>query len=346
MLAYEMDELKRLVLTEKAEPKEKSDNLIIKIRKTSICGTDVRTYTKGSGKIAVPRTLGHEFSGDIVHIGTDISTSFALNDRVIAAPAIGCGECWPCKSGHTNMCDHLQTIGFQYEGSFAEYIEISHHALKMGNVIKLPDHVHYDEASLIEPVGCALNAQRYVNVQAGDFVAVYGAGFIGCMHAELAKISGAEKVIIIEPAENRGKQACDFIEDLIWINPNHEDTEKKICEVTDGRGANVVIVANSVSSCQVEAQKIAAKMGRISLFGGLAGESIGFIDSNMIHYKELQISGVHATTAEMMKEILAMAADKRIDLRKYISRQVSLAHIEKGFEAILKDSIMKVVVQP
>lgn len=346
MLAYEMNHKRKLNLITRKEPIATDDNVIVKIEKTSICGTDVRTYTKGSDKIEVPKTIGHEFSGNIFHIGKNIESELKLSDRVTVAPAIGCGKCWPCSTGHTNMCDDLRTLGFQYEGSFTEYSEIPHQALVMGNIIKLPDVVDYASASLIEPVGCALNAQRYVNVKPGDFVAIYGAGFIGCMHAELALLRGASKVIMIEPAEVRGKQAQEFIKDLFLINPKREDTVERVREITAGRGANVVIIANSVPGCQVEAQVIAAKMGRISLFGGLAGESIGFIDSNIIHYKELQISGVHATTPEMMKEILMMVASGKLNLKKYISRELSLMEIEQGFAAILNDNVMKVVLTP
>lgn len=346
MLAYEMNKQMKMVLAEKEQPQKTTNNLIVKIKKTSICGTDVRTYVKGSNKIVVPRTLGHEFSGKIIHIGEDVKTDFSLNDRVVLAPAIGCGECWPCLSGHTNMCDNLQTIGFTYEGSFTEYIEIPEQALKMGNLLKLPDNVEYDEASLVEPIGCVLNAQKYVNIEEGDYVVVYGAGFIGCLHAELAKLKGAAKVIIVEPAKERGQQAVKFIPDILWIDPVNENTVKRVRDITNNRGANVVIVANSVPSCQVEAQKIAAKMGRISLFGGLVGESIGFIDSNEIHYKELQVSGVHATTPEMMKEILTMVSEKQLNIKKYINKTLPLSDIEKGFESILKENVMKVVITP
>lgn len=346
MLAYVMNEERQLVLRNVEKPKETDDNLIVKIHKTSICGTDVRTYSKGSEKIAPPRVLGHEFSGTIDHLGNNVETDFQAGDRVLMAPAIGCGECWSCQTGHSNMCDNLQTIGFQYDGSFTEYIEIPLQALKMGNLIKTPDTVTDEEASLVEPIGCALNAQKYVNVQKDDYVVVYGAGFIGCMHIELAKLRGATKLIIVELAEVRARQACEFVPELIWIDPSKENTEERINEITGGRGANVVIVANSVPSCQVEAQKIAAKMGRISLFGGLVGESTGFIDSNAIHYKELQISGVHATTPALMREILAMVEAKELNLHKYISTEVSLTEIEKGFSAILRDNAMKVVITP
>lgn len=346
MTVYEMAADGSLVLGEKEKPVATADNLIVEIKRASICGTDVRTYTKGSTKIDAPRTLGHELAGEIVHVGGAVQTDYVSGDRVMLAPAIGCGECHPCRQGHTNMCDDLQTIGFQHDGAFAKYIEVPRQALRMGNLIGIPAQVSYGEAAIIEPVGCALNAQQYVEVQTGDYVVIYGAGFIGCVHAELSRLRGAAQVIVVEPAEKRGRQAVEMIEGLTWINPAVENTTERVAEVTGGRGADVVIVANSVPSCQVEAQEIAAKMGRISLFGGLVGESTGYIDSNAIHYKELQISGVHATTPALMAEVLAMVAAGELDLAKYISAEVPLEDIEKGFEMILNENIMKVVVAP
>ena len=108
----------------------------------------MRTFLKGSNKITPPRILGHEFSAEVSEVSPYAKElGFKVGDRITAAPAIGCGECWSCKTGHTNMCDNLQTIGFQYEGAFAEYMSIPYQALKMGNVIKLPDVLVDDDAT-------------------------------------------------------------------------------------------------------------------------------------------------------------------------------------------------------
>lgn len=347
MKAFLMNNNRQLQIDEVENPIAKEDNIIARVRSASICGTDIRTFLKGSDKIDTPRIIGHEFAGDIVHAGKLANEyGFFKNDRITIAPAIGCGECWPCKTGHTNMCDHLKTIGYQFEGVFAEYLLIPSQAIKMNNVIKLPDGIDYDDATLVEPAACALNGQRYMKVTKGDYVVIYGSGMIGCLHAELAFLSGAEKVVIVEPAEKRGKIALEKVPGVIWINPLTQNTIEEVDAITNGRGANVVITSTSVPSVHEEAQIIAAKMGRISLFGGLAGESKGFIDSNLIHYKELQVCGVHATTADCMREIINLMEDKKLDAKKYIEKRIKLEDIEDGFVAIRDKNIMKVVVHP
>lgn len=346
MEAYVMNEERKLELREVPEPIANENNAIVRVKFSSICGTDFRTFMKGAPSINPPRVLGHEFVGEIVHAGA-FAKSFDLQEGqvVTVAPAIGCGECWPCKSGHPNMCDHLETLGYQYDGSFAEFVEIPKKAIAMGNVIPLPAGVSELSATLSEPAACALNAQSYLNVQPDDYVVIYGSGYIGCIHAELAKIAGASKIIMVEIAKERAEIAKKMIPGIITINPNEENTVEEVMRITGGRGANVVITALSVPSVHTEAQQIAAKMGRISLFGGIVGESKGFIDSNLIHYKELAVHGVHATTAKFMRQILDQVAAGKLDLEKYVTDLVKLHDIESGFEAIRDRNALKVVVK-
>lgn len=347
MKAYVMDEERNMIVKEMPDPILTESNAIVEVRYVSICGTDMRTFRSGNEKIAPPRILGHEFVGVVVHAGAFAQANgLAVGDRVTVAPAIGCGSCWPCKTGHTNMCDHLQTIGFQYEGAFAERLEIPWQAIKMGNVIKVPEKVSDMSAALSEPAACALNAQSYLDIQEDDYVVIYGSGYIGCIHAELARMAGASKIIMVEIAEERAKAAEKMIPGIYMVNPKEQDTVEEVKRITRGRGANVVITALSVPSCHTEAQQIAAKMGRISLFGGIAGDGKGYIDSNLIHYKELAVHGVHATTAGYMRQIIDYIEAGSLDLEKYVTKVVKLDDIVSGFECIVNENVLKVLVQP
>lgn len=347
MKAYIMNEKRELVVAERPEPAEKKDNIIAKICSASICGTDMRTFLKGNQKIDPPRIMGHEFAGKILYVGEELKKyGFEKGDRVTIAPAIGCGECYYCKNGHTNMCDSLETIGFQYDGVFTSLVEIPAKAVKNGNLIHLPDEISYDDATLIEPAACAYNGQAYLNIHEGDTVVIYGSGMIGCIHAELAFAKGAAQVFVVEPVEKRGKIALEKVPGVQWINPLTQNTVEVVREKTGGRGADVVITATSVPSVHTEAQIIAAKCGRISLFGGLPVDGKGYLDSNAIHYKELQIFGVHATTAAYMKVIMDMMLHHKLDAKKYIEKIVTLDNVEEGFVSIRDENTMKVVIHP
>ena len=273
----------KLSLAHRSAPNPASDNVIIRVKACAVCGTDSRTYGHGSTKITPPRIIGHEVCGIITHIGDDIS-GFAPGERVAMAPAIGCGKCRYCRRGTTNMCDDLRTIGFQYDGGFAEYMAIPRLAFDMGNVYKVPEGVSDEEAAVAEPIACCVNAQQFLDIREGDFVAVFGAGFIGCLHAELTLLHGAARLIIIEMAKNRIATAHKMLADANVVNPASTDVVDEVTALTDGRGVDVVITACSSGKAQAQALQIAAKRARVSLFGGIPGDGTGFVDSNAIHY--------------------------------------------------------------
>jgi len=346
MKAYFLEESGKMLIKDVKDPESTDQNAIIKVEAASICGTDFRTFMHGNTKITPPRVLGHESVGTVVHAGAFAKAhGLEAGAKVVVAPAIGCGDCWPCKTGNTNMCDRLTTLGFQYDGAFAEYMEIPKQAIKMGNVLPIPKGVSIEDAVLAEPAACALNAQSYLNISKGDFVVIYGSGFIGCVHAELALTAGADKVIMVEIAEERRKVAKQMVPDVQIIDPA-ENTLAQVSKLTDGRGANVVITALSVAAVHEESLKIASKMGRISLFGGIPGDGKGYLDSNLIHYNELCVYGAHATKASMMKDVLNRVETGRLDLKKYITRKYPLAEIENGFIALRDENAMKVVLYP
>ena len=345
MLSYRIDESGSISLQSAPDPISTSDNAIIRVETASICGTDFRTFLHGNTKITPPRILGHESAGVVTHAG-DFAKKSGLSEgmRVTVAPAIGCGQCWPCEVGHTNMCDDLKTIGFQYEGAFAEYLEIPNQAIKMGNVLQIPDDMDFDDAVLAEPAACAVNAQSYLNISTGDYVVIYGSGFIGCVHAELAFAAGASKVMMVEIAASRRDIAKKMVPGIDVIDPQSVDTMSEVKRMTNGRGANVVITALSVPEIHTEAMHIASKMGRISLFGGVPGDGKGYLDSNLIHYKELCIYGVHATSPAMMQSVLNLISQGKLNLKKYISKKYPLSEIEKGFIALRDENAMKIVL--
>lgn len=345
MLAYVFNEDNKLRLIEVPRPQLNENCAIVKVMASSICGTDFRTYMFGSKKIDSPRIVGHEFAGVIEEVGSKIN-GFYVGERISVAPAIGCGHCSSCVKGYTNMCDELKSIGFQFDGTFAEYISIPLQAFEMGNVNKLSNLIEDVEATLAEPIACAVNGQEFLQIKEGDVVTIFGSGFLGCIHAELALKSGAAKVIMIEIVEKRIEQALNVVPGIHVINPVEKDLDKEIIFLTEGKRADVVIVACSSGKAQEDAIRVAAKRGRISLFGGISGEAKGFLDSNQIHYKELSVFGVHASTPQQNKKAIDSISMGRLKVKKYISKVYPLKDIESAFEAIKSENILKVIINP
>lgn len=345
MLAYCYQSNEKPVLIEKPRPVlNEFTGAIIKIVACSICGTDIRTYRFGNNKIKDGRTLGHEIVGRIEEVSERWGAKFPPGTYISMAPAIGCGKCHSCQRGHTNMCEELQTIGFEYDGGFAEYMAIPAKAFEMDNVYTLPESEDYRAYAISEPLACVINAQSYLQIKESDDVLIIGSGIIGGMHGNLALVKGAANVMIADIVEKRVKEIQRLLPSVIGIDSSKEDLKERVMQITGGKGADVVIIACSVGKMQEQGMELLARRGRISLFGGLPGESKGFIDSNLIHYRELSVYGVHASTAEQNKRAMGYIRDGIVDAKQFVSAYYSLENIESAFKEAEKGEVMKIIV--
>jgi L-iditol 2-dehydrogenase len=347
MLAYTFNKGKtspdeRLRLEKRPVPVLGGDGAVIRVEACSVCGTDVRTYRFGGDKIDDRRIIGHEIVGTITEAAPGLPGGLRAGDRVGLAPAIGCGECFSCKKGRTNMCDNLSTIGFQYDGGFAEYMVLPKQSFLMGNVYALPPAEDPAIFALSEPLACVINAQSFLDIQPGEDVVIFGSGIIGCFHAEMALAEGAS-VFIVETAEERIRQVRDLLKGVQFISGG-DTVVQDIRARTGGKGADVAIIACSVGAAQSNGLHSLAKGGRISLFGGLPGDSAGFLDSNLIHYRELGVFGVHASTPAQNRTAMEIFHSGRIDGTKYISRRYPLGDVERAFRDAAEGVILKAVV--
>jgi len=319
MKAYVYSGRGKLLTLDVEKPQMPKGGALARICYASICGTDLRTYVHGNDNLVPPRIIGHEALYELVAVSSEISDEYKSGDRVIVAPAIGCGRCPSCKKGKTNMCNDLRTIGFEYDGTFAEFCAIPAQAFVMGNVIKVTNPNVEAVACVAEPIACAINGQEFLNIQPGENILIFGAGYLGCIHSELALIKGAGKVILGEVAESRRKLAQKAIPVIETVNPSDETFAREVDEITSGAGVEVVITACPVGKTHSQALEIINKSGRVSLFGGLPGEGKGFLDSNLIHYKELGIFGAHASTPDQNKKALNYIVSGRLKVDKYLS---------------------------
>ncbi|MCL2034763.1 MAG: alcohol dehydrogenase catalytic domain-containing protein [Oscillospiraceae bacterium] len=345
MLSYVYRKNSGLALEERENPALGAGaGAVIKVSACSVCGTDIRTYRFGSGKITDGQIIGHEAVGLIVELSDKHKDSFSLGDRVAVAPAIGCGYCASCVRGRTNMCDNLKTIGFDYAGGLAGYMAVPDAAFRMGNVYRLPESPEYSRFTLSEPLACAINGQSFLHIQEEDDVVIFGSGVIGCFHAELAYLSGAGRVVMIEPSEQRRQEAGVLVPGVKLIDPARENIQEAVTSLFGGKGADAVIVACSAGSAQAAGLELLAKHGRISLFGGISGDSKNFLDSNLIHYRELSVYGAHASTPEQNRQASELIVSGSINAEKYITGRYPLTELEKVFEKCSRGEILKAVI--
>jgi len=328
-------------------PKIGTGEMLVKVLSASICGTDLRIY-HGNHRMYTSETVripGHEVVGTIAELGENVE-GYAIGERVFCAPNTGCGHCLQCITGNNNLCANYDAIGVTSDGGFAEYVRIPANSVQQGNVIKVSDQVDPAVAALMEPFACVLRGQNVLNMKPGEVVLIIGAGPIGVMHIKLAKARGAGRVIVSEPIPDRAEQAKRMGADRV-VNPMSEDLKTALAEESNGRGADIVIVAAPVHAAQEAALDLAAISGRINFFGGLPKDrpSINF-DSNLVHYKELVITATTACSTADCWQAAQIVNSGLVDLSDVVSQRFPLKDAVKAFVAAEDRKSLKIVLEP
>jgi L-iditol 2-dehydrogenase len=326
-------------------PEARPGEIVIRVRSCSTCGTDAKIFHHGHHHISLPRVLGHEVAGEIVEVGNGVD-GFGVGDRVQVIAAIPCGECFFCRRGQETVCENLESIGYQYDGGFAEFMRVPRKVLDRDGLNRVPDHVPFEAASLTEPLACVLNGQEIAQVGTGDVVAVLGAGPIGCLHVRLARARGASSIILADVNERRLELSLRARPDIV-IDSAKEDAVDAVRKATDGRGADVVITATGAGAAQEQALEMASARGRISLFGGLPRDnSVIRFDSNLVHYRELIVVGAYGSAPRHNRAALELISTGAVEVEDLITHRVPLDRVRDAIDIVTSGEGLKVVVEP
>ncbi|MPZ72765.1 MAG: alcohol dehydrogenase catalytic domain-containing protein [Nitriliruptorales bacterium] len=328
------------------EPGAGHGELKLRMRATATCGTDAKIFRHGHPRLVPPQVIGHELAGEVVEVGGGVQ-GFAVGDGVQVIAAVPDGECWACTAGMETVCPNQTSMGYQYAGGFADYMIVPHQVLKVNGVNRIPDGVSYAEASVTEPLACALNAQELARVGEGDVVVVMGAGPIGCLHVRLARSRGAAEVYLVDVNAARLRLSAERVHPDAAIDGSAEDVVDAVVKLTDGRGADVVITAAPSGRAQEDAIEMAAPRGRISFFGGLPKDDpIIRCDSNKVHYRELFLIGANGSSPDHNRRALELIAIGRVPVADLITHRMPLDRVHDAIEAVLSGEAIKVVVEP
>ena len=328
-------------------PKVGSGELLIRVLDASICGTDLRIFHGNhrkypAGTVRIP---GHEVVGTIAEIGTGVS-GYKVGQRVFIAPNMGCGHCQACVTGNNNLCADFDAVGVTLNGGFAEYMLVPANSVQQGNVILIEESVDPAVAALVEPFACVLRGQNALHIRPGEVVLVMGAGPIGVMHVKLARARGAGRVIVSEPVPSRAAQAERMGAHRV-VNPAQASLKDVLAEESNGRGADVIIVAAPVHAAQESAIELAAIGGRINMFGGLPKDHPTIqLDSNLVHYKELIVTGTTACSTADCWQASAIVNSGLIDLSDLVSQRFPLVQALAAFAAAEDRKSLKIVLEP
>jgi L-iditol 2-dehydrogenase len=321
--------------------------MLVQVRSASICGTDLRIYHGAhrmfpAGTVRIP---GHEVVGEVAALGDGV-TGFTTGQSVFIAPNWGCGHCRQCVTGNSNRCADYGAIGVTRDGGFAEFVLVPAPAVTQGCVMVIGAAVDPAEAALIEPFACVLRGQDALRIQPGEQVLVIGAGPIGQMHVRLARLRGAGRILVSDPNPLRRQQMASAGADRV-VDPTQEDLSALVAAESGGSGMDVVIVAAPSHTAQEQALRLAGIGGRINFFGGLPKDKpIIQFDANLVHYKELTVTGTTACSTADCRRAAEIVSSGRVDLSSLVSRRFPLALAVEAFAAAEDGTSLKVVLTP
>lgn len=302
------------------DPEISETDILMKIKKVGICGTDLHIYNGGM-KVPTPLVLGHEFVGDVVKVGNKV-TNVKIGDRVVAEHVIGCGDCAYCREGKRNLCKKPVVIGLHRPGALAEYLSIP-----ADLVFKLDDALSYDEGVLVEPVSIAVYAVRKAGVNVGDTVAVIGQGPIGLMVDYVAKASGGT-VFGFDRHDNRITYAKNHQYIFEGFNIQNEDYREKFKNHAND-GTDIVVEAVGSDTSAGLALDLAKPGGRVIVLGVFEHD----VMVNMMHIvrKELTVIGSW-TCIFSIEETMLLLKTQKLNTNELITHRYSFDDAIKAFQ--------------
>ncbi|MEC8749695.1 MAG: L-threonine 3-dehydrogenase [Pseudomonadota bacterium] len=328
---------KGIWLQDTPEPEVGHNDLLIKIRKTAICGTDMHIYNwdEWSQKtIPVPMVVGHEYVGEVVGMGQEVK-GFKVGDRVSGEGHITCGHCRNCRAGRVHLCSNTEGVGVNRPGAFSEYLVIA-----AFNAFKIPDNISDDLASIFDPFGNAVHTALSFDL-VGEDVLITGAGPIGIMAAAVAKHVGARHVVVtdinpyrLELAKKMGATRA--------VDVSKEDLKDVMNELGMTEGFDVGL---EMSGVPVAFRDMLNKMnhgGKIAMLG-IPPQDVA-IDWNQVIFKGLVIKGIYGR--EMFETWYKMASllQSGLDLSPIITHTFSIDDFQKGFDTMGSGHSGKVIL--
>jgi threonine dehydrogenase-like Zn-dependent dehydrogenase len=338
--------IKSIRLQERAYPKIKPGEAIVKVKYCGICGSDMHSYLQGR-KGPPGLVLGHEVVGTVVELGKDVKGS-KIGDRVVIGPPGSCGECYYCRHGHPSYCLHCMenTIGLSpgVDGGMAEYVRVP---IPENMLVKIPDEVSFEDAVLMDTIAVSFHGIRISHFRIGDNVIVSGAGPIGLAAIEFLRIGGARHITVLQRSPVKLQMGLEYGADL-GLNPVVEGDAlpKKIAALYGGVGADVVFECAGTPEAFQTALGVVKGGGQIMIVGH------SNLPSPMIeqHFNraEIETKGSRVYDKEEIEMCLAFLAQGRFKTTGMVSDIISLDDIvEKGFERLAVDkTLLKVAIAP
>ena len=322
------------------KPVVKDGEVMVEIKAAGICGTDLHHYEIGD-QVAIPVVLGHEFSGDVIEIGKGVK-GWKIGERVVSEThAHACYECYLCQTGKYHLCKERKGFGSSVDGAFTQFLAVPARLLH-----RIPDHLSYPEATIIQPAADIVNAViTNSSLKAGDTVVVLGPGPMGLLTVEVARAAGAGRVIVVGlDADRERMDVAAKIGADITINSSREDPVERVKELTDARGADVVFEVTGAKTALLQGLQMLAQKGQMTIIG--VHRQPVEIPIRALQRAEQSIRGSAMSTWIDYERAIQLTKSGRIQLKPLISDVLPLTEWQKGFDMALNKQACKVIFTP
>ncbi|WP_349679282.1 zinc-dependent alcohol dehydrogenase [Acetobacter sp. UBA5411] len=315
------------------------DDVLVRVDRCGICGTDVHIFHGHYVADRLPFIPGHEFTGTIARTGEHVS-GLQTGQRVVADINIGCGHCYFCRRNEILNCKDMRQIGIHCDGGFAQYVSVP-----ARQIIPAPETTAPEILALTEPVACVVRAARKAQVGFGQSVVVLGAGPIGNLHIQMMRLVGAAPIIAVELSPERAKLATEAGADVVITDP--EDVVRIVKAHTGDRGADIVIESIGSPALYARAFDLIRPGGHIAAFGITGPDDTVPLRILDVILKENSIKGSVAGMGEDMHDALTLLTHNRFRTEPFTQSVVPLDQIQEAFDT-LKDrpDILKVQITP
>ncbi|MBO9473990.1 alcohol dehydrogenase catalytic domain-containing protein [Shimia sp. R10_1] len=313
-------------LREVPRPLAGRDEVLIKISRVGICGTDFHIFNGHYAAENLPMIPGHEFTGEVAELGEGVR-DLTVGQPVVVDMNIGCGRCFWCRRNEILNCPDMQQMGITMDGAFSEYL-----AVPARLVIPAPSDIPSEVLALTEPLACVVRCARKANITFGQSVVVLGAGPIGNLHVQLLRTIGAAPIIVADLSEERVQMALDVGADFGVTDP--DALESLVRDKTAGRGADVVIESVGLPARYRQATQLIRKGGHIAAFGITGAEEA--LDLNIVEtiLQENSIKGSVAGMGQDMHDALTLLAHARIKTDRFTAASFDLEEIQQAFDTL------------
>ncbi|HPW73619.1 MAG TPA: alcohol dehydrogenase catalytic domain-containing protein [Methanothrix sp.] len=336
---------KNLMLLDLPEPSSPPGGALIRVEACAVCGTDIKMLDQGHRDLQYPRILGHEVVGRIEEIDPEAKagcpSELKAGELVQLWPGIACGCCPACLQGADNRCQKMRIIGFSCDGGFAERLALPRQSLSC-SINPLPEGADPVLFTLTEPLACCVNGQEQARLSEGESVLIWGGGPIGALHALLAELKGAEKILVAERLPGRiGEIRRNTSAQVIDLSPDDRDgdgrdlfreAERTILSETDGRGVDAILTATPEIKINQWQMSLLAPGGRICIFSGpRPGDDVKMLDLRSMHYLEQTITGSYGCSSRHNRLAARLLLSGQIKADWIITKRTDLPRIEEAF---------------